>query len=147
MHRREGPRSHPGMVSHGWGINTLRLVWDTRRGWTLHQGCSRGHSRRCLCTLSWGAVYGSPRSACFISGKGTGLTLGPESILSAGANHGWRLGCAARADDSSGSDVQRQRVAGKAVWCSGEKCRCAVARDGDSDECEGGGGGVGVAAF
>ena len=84
---------------------------------------------------------GSLGCAHAISGRGTGLTLGPESMPPTGANHGWRLGCAAAADGSSGSDVRWQRaarrfrrVAGKAVWCGGEKCRCAAVGDGGSDE-------------
>ena len=77
------------MVTLGWGLSTLRLIWDTSRGWALHQGCSRGHSRRCLRTLSWGAVCGSPGTACAISNRGTGLTPGLESMPSM-ANHGWR---------------------------------------------------------
>ena len=36
-------------------------------------------------------VYGSPGSARAISGRGTGQNPGPESMPSAGANHGGRL--------------------------------------------------------
>ena len=119
MHRRGGPRSHPGMVSPGWGLSTLRLVWDTCKAWTLHQGCSRGRSRRCLGTLSWGAVGGSPESACAISGRGPGLTPGPGSMPSAGANHGGRL--------STGTGPKWGGAAGAAVSV---RLRCA---EGDCD--------------
>ena len=95
MHRRGGARYHPGIVSSGWGLSTLRLLWDISRGWTLHHGCSRRQSRRCLGTLSWRVVCCSPGSARAISGRGTGLNPRPESMPSTRANHGGRLACAA----------------------------------------------------
>ena len=82
-----GARSHPGMVSPGWGLSTLRLLKNISIGWTLHHCCSRRQSKRCLGTLSRRVAYGSPGSARAISGRGTGLTPGPKSIPSAGANH------------------------------------------------------------
>ena len=45
----------------------------------------------------------SPGCASAISGRGTGLNPGPEWMSSRGANRGWKLGCAAGADGSSGS--------------------------------------------
>ena len=114
MHKRGGARSHPGIVSSGWGLSTLRLLWDISRGWTLHHGCSRRQRRRRLSTLSWEAVYGSLGSACCISRRRTDLDPGPKSISSACANHGWRLGCAATACGWDGSDVRQGRLSG--VW-------------------------------
>ena len=91
MHRRGEARSHPGIISSGWGLSTVRLLWDISRGWTLHHGCSRRQSRRCLGTLSWRVVCGSLGSARAISGRGTGLNPRPESMPSEGENHGGRL--------------------------------------------------------
>ena len=91
VHKRGGARSHPSMVSSGWGLSTLRLLWNISRGWTLHHSCSRRQSRRCLGTLSRRVAYGSLKSARAISGRGTGLTPGPESMPSGGANHGEKL--------------------------------------------------------
>ena len=91
-----GAKSHPGMVSSGWGLSTLRLLWDIIRGWTLHHGCSRWQSRRCLGTLSRRVAYGSPGSARAISGRGTGLIPVPESLPSTCANHGCRLATGTR---------------------------------------------------
>ena len=114
-----GTRSHPGIVSSGWGLNTLRLLWDISRGWTLHHGCSRRQSSRCLGTLSWRVVCGSPGSARAISGRGTGQNPGPESMPSAGVNHGGRLACAARARSvcgRGGSGVRQRRLRYQNEW-------------------------------
>ena len=86
-----GVRSHSGIVSSGWGLNTLRLLWDIIRGWNMHHGCSRRQSMRCLGTLSWRVVCGSPGSARDISGRKTVLNPGLISMSSARANHGGRL--------------------------------------------------------
>ena len=51
-------------------------------------------------------VCDSPGSARAISGKGTGLTLGSESMPSAGANHGWKVGCAVAASQVRGRGLQ-----------------------------------------
>ena len=47
--------------------------------------------RRCLGTLSWRVVCGSLRSTRAISGRGMSLNPRPESMPSAGVNHGGRL--------------------------------------------------------
>ena len=91
MHRRGGSRSHLGVVSPRWGLNTLRLLWNSSRGWTLHHSCIRSQCRRCLYILSRRVASGSPGCAIAISGRGTGLTLGPGSMPSTGANHGGKL--------------------------------------------------------
>ena len=82
-----GARFHPGMVLPKWGVSTLRLLKNISRGWNLHHIYSRRQSRRCLGTLSQRVACGSPGNALAISGRGTGLTPGPESMPSAGANH------------------------------------------------------------
>ena len=91
--KRGGARSHPGIVYSGWGLSTLRLLWDISRGWTLHQGCSRRQIRRCLNTLSCRVAYGSPGNTRAISGRGTGLNPWLESMSTVCVNHGWRLEC------------------------------------------------------
>ena len=117
MHRRGGARSHPSIVSSGWGLSTLRLLWDISRGWTLHHSCSRRQSRRCLGTLIWRVVCGSPESARAIFGKDTGLNLGPESMPSAGANHDGKLRRAAIACGRSVQQGRIRRAAGAANVC------------------------------
>ena len=78
MHRRGGgARSYPSVISPGWGLSTLRLLWNSSRDWTLHHSCIRSQCRRCLGILSWRVASGSPGCASAISGRGTGLTLGP----------------------------------------------------------------------
>ena len=89
-----GARSHSGIVSSGWELSTLRLLWDINRGWNLHQGYRRRQIKRCHGTLSWRVACGSLGSARAISGRGTGLNPGPESMPSKGANHGERLATA-----------------------------------------------------
>ena len=112
MHRRGGLRSHSGMVSSGWEVSTVRLLWNIRRGWTLHHSVSRRQSRRFHGTLIRRVACGSLGSARAISGRGTDLTPGPESLPSAGANHGGRL--------STGVGLK---------WggAAGASCRCAAA--------------------
>ena len=56
---------------------------------------------------------GSPGYASAISGRGTGLNTGPEWMSSTGANHAWKLGCAAETDGSSGSVVRLKQSAGR----------------------------------
>ena len=119
MHRRGGARSHSGMVSSGWGLNTLRLLWNISRGWTLHHSCSRRQSRRCLGTLSRRVAYGSPGSACAIFGRGTGMIPGPESLPSTCANHGCRL--------ATGTG-QTQQVRGRNRHAVKEKCSMRLGR-------------------
>ena len=64
-------------------------------------------------------AYGSPGSARAISGRGTGLTPGPESLPSACTNHGCRL--------ATGTGQTRQvrgrngHAAGTAPACSGAR--------------------------
>ena len=91
MHRRGGSRIHPGIVSSGWGLSTLWLLWDISRGWIRYYGCSRRHRRRCFGTLNWIGVCGSPVSARGISGRRTGLNPGPISMSSSLPNHYGRL--------------------------------------------------------
>ena len=93
MHRRGGSRSQTGIVSSGWGLSTLWLLWDISRGY----GCSRRHRRRCFGTLNWRDVCGSPKSARGIFGRRTGQNPGPVSMPSSRPNHSGRLGCAAEA--------------------------------------------------
>ena len=102
MHRRGGgggARSHPSIVSSGWWLSTLRLLWDISRDWTLHHGCGRRQSRRCLGTLSQRVVCGSVGSARDISGRRTGLNPRPITMSSARTNHGGRLGRGRRKRD------------------------------------------------
>ena len=121
-----GARSHLGMVSSGRGLSTLRLLWNISKGWTLHHGCSRRQIKRCLGTLSWGAVCGSPGSVCAIAGRGTGLTPGPELMPSTGANHGWRTAeglkwggrAAAERHGSTELSASGSRAGGCAAACS-----------------------------
>ena len=91
MHRRGRARSHPGVVSPGWGLSTLRLLWNSSRGWTLDHSCIMSQCRRYLDILSRRVASGSPGCACAISGRGTSLTPGSDSMPSSGANHGCRL--------------------------------------------------------
>ena len=86
MHRRGGARSHLGVVSPRWGL------WNSSRGWTLHHSYIRSQCRRCLCILSQRVASCSPGCASAISGRDTSLNPGPESMASAGANHGESLG-------------------------------------------------------
>ena len=126
MHRRGGPRSHPGMVSHGWGLSTL----------------------------SGGAVYGSPVSACTISSRGTGLIPGPGSIPSVGASHGWRIaegskcgGHAAGQRRVHGRDCDREQLRRAAVGevdvqqgaemgMEAQACGCRLTAGEKSEECD-----------
>ena len=68
---------------------------ETRLGYPqrldMHQTCSRGRSRRCLGILSRRVPSGSPGCASAIFGRGTGLTPGPGSMPSTGANHAGKL--------------------------------------------------------
>ena len=52
-------------------------------------------------------LSGSPGCANTISGRGTGLTPGPESMSTASANYGWKLGCAT---------VERTASNGSGMW-------------------------------
>ena len=70
----------PGVVSLGWGLSTLRLLWNSRRGWTLHHSCIRSQCRRCLGILIRRVASGNPGCANAISGKGAGLTPGLGSM-------------------------------------------------------------------
>ena len=131
MHKRGGPRSHPGMVSPGWELITLRLLWNSSRDGTLHQGCGRVQCRRCLRILSQRVASGSPGCACAFSGRGTGLTPGPGSMATMARSSDTRqrcwcrqevgvtagkmlLGELKRADDEDGSDVRAGRDTGHA---------------------------------
>ena len=79
-------------------------------------------------------VCGSPGSAHAISGRGTSLNPGPESMPSAGANHGGKLRRAAGAAQvrgRSGSGARQGQL----------RCRMAV---GAYENLGGGGGGGGV---
>ena len=67
-------------------------------------------------------VCGSPRSARAISGRGTGLNPGPESMPSAGANHGGKIRGVAAACGRSGSGARQ----GTAPECAEGRCRMAV---------------------
>ena len=58
-------------------------------------------------------VCGSLGSARAISGRGTGLNPGPESMPSAHANHGGRLACVARERSACGRGGSG---AGKSGW-------------------------------
>ena len=58
---------------------------------------------------------GSPGCARAISGKGTGLSPGPESLPSVGANHGGRLATETR--QTRQLRGRNGRVAGKASVC------------------------------
>ena len=119
-----GARSHPGMVSPGWGLSTLRLLWNNSRGWTLHHSCSRRRIRRCLGTLSRRVACSSPGSARAIYGKGTSLTLGPGSMPSTGLNHGWRT---AEGPKRGGRAIAERRGRGELSTSGSRVVRCAAA--------------------
>ena len=123
-----GGWSHPGIVSSGWGLNTMRLLWNISKGWTLHHSCSRRQIRRCLGTLSWRVVFSSLGSARAIFGRGTGLNPGPESMSTAGPNHGGKLGCAAGERWTCGREPKWGGAAGASCGCeaAGEVEGCAA---------------------
>ena len=140
MHRRGGARSHPGMVSPGWGLSTLRLLWNSSRGWTLHHSCIKRQSRRCLGTLSQRVASGIPGCARAISSRGTGLTPGPGSMPSTGTNHGWII---AEGPKWGGRVARKRHGRGelstsdsKAVGCATEDC-CRGRRQETAPACVG----------
>ena len=122
MHKREGLRSHPGVISPGWGLSTLSLLWNSS---------IRSQCRRHLGILSWRVASGSPGYACAISSRGTSLTPRPGSMATAGANPGRKLRCMARMLVSAGGKHGSRRDVSRGAQASRRQRRLRRASWGD----------------
>ena len=106
MYRRRGPRSHPGLISLGWGLISLSLL--------LYN--SRGQCRLCLCGLLLRVSICSPGGACIVSLRGTKSDPGPVTMTSVGTNHG--CGPIVRRGQSRAREYRAKASSGSGLLCA-----------------------------